>query len=178
MLVEGRFGRGVLLVREPNGTWSYPLFLTLEGGGVGLAAGFEETNVVLVFKTQGSLDRLLKDKGKLTLGGDAAVAVGPLGQEGEAVLDVRRKADVYSYSHSRGLFAGLALQGDHLKSDIAANEAFYRVHGGRAAEVLALRKQTPVASVVRLHQLLADLCQPPAPPVIPGPPRTPPGWPR
>jgi lipid-binding SYLF domain-containing protein len=123
VVVEGRFGRGVLLVHQPDGSWSHPVFITLEGGGVGLDAGVEATDLFLVFRSEKTVDRLLKGKFQLTLGSDAAVAVGPLGKEVEKTADVWRKAEVFCYSHSRGLFAGLALEGDKLSVDTAANEA-------------------------------------------------------
>ena len=111
-LVDRRFGRGVILARRPDGSWSDPVFITLSGGGLGVEAGFESTDLVLVFKTEGSLDHILKGKGTLTLGADVTVAAGPIGREAEAATDRLLKAEVFSYSRSRGLFAGLSLEGD------------------------------------------------------------------
>src|SRR5436305_699720 len=115
--IGGRFGRGVLLVREADGRWSNPLFITLVGGGIGWQVGIQSTDVVLVFKTRNSLDRFLKGKGKLTLGGDAAIATGPVGRQAEASTDAQLKAEIFSYSRSRGLFVGLSLEGAGILTD-------------------------------------------------------------
>ena len=103
---DGRFGRGVVLARQPDGTWSNPIFLTLAGGGVGWQVGVESTDVILVFKTRESLDRLMGGKDKITLGADVAVAAGPVGRQAEAATDAQLKAEIFSYSRSRGLFLG------------------------------------------------------------------------
>ena len=97
-LVGGRFGRGVIVVRQPDGSWSNPLFVTLAGGGVGWQIGLQSTDVVLVFRTGNSLDRILQGKGKLTLGADVGVAIGPVGRQAEAATDGQLKAEIYSYS--------------------------------------------------------------------------------
>lgn len=109
-MVGGRFGRGVISVRQPDGTWSNPLFITLGGGSVGWQIGIQSTDLVLIFKTGPSLDRILRGQGKLTLGGDIAVAAGPVGRQAEAATDGLLRAEIYSYSRSRGLFAGISLE--------------------------------------------------------------------
>jgi lipid-binding SYLF domain-containing protein len=172
-LVGGRFGRGVVLVRDPNGAWSNPVFVVLVGGGVGGQLGIQSTDLVLVFKTSHSLDRILRGKGKLTLGGDVAIAAGPLGRDAEAATDAQLKAEIFSYSRSRGLFAGISVEGAGLVADAYANEAFYGLRGGRPEDVLA-RQGVRVAAVEALKIQLASLCMPAAPPVILIPPRTPP----
>src|SRR5262249_49915713 len=125
LLVGGRFGRGVVLVRQPDGTWSNPVFVTLAGGGIGWQLGIQSTDRVWVFKTSHSRDRILRGKGQLTLGGDVAVAAGPVGRQAEAATDGQLMAEIYSYSRSRGLFAGLSLEGAGMLADAEANEAFY-----------------------------------------------------
>jgi len=166
LIVDREFGRGVLLSREPTGLWSNPVFVTLKGLGVGGEAGIERTEMVLVFKSRKSLDRALR--GKLTLGGDASVAVGPLGRDTEMASDRKLRADIYTYSRSRGLFLGVSLEGAHLRVDEAANEDFYRVRGGHAADVLALQgAPVPVAVQPLKEQLLKlSLPAPPPPPVL------------
>ncbi len=124
-LVGGRFGRGVVLTRQPNGGWGEPVFVTLAGGSFGLQAGVQAADLVLVFKTPRSLDRVLRGGGKLTLGGDVGVAAGPVGRQAEAATDAQLKAEIYSYSRSRGLFAGVSLQGAALWADVWAGQAFY-----------------------------------------------------
>ena len=162
-VVDRRFGRGVILVRRPDGSWSDPIFVTLSGGGVGLEAGVESTDLVLVFRTEGSLDHILKGKGALTLGADVAVAAGPLGREAEAATDRLLKAEVFSYSRSRGLFAGLSLEGDRVQVDAGANEAFYHIQGGHPVEVVE-RHGAPIAAAEQLKGHLTIMEAPPAPP--------------
>src|SRR5262249_21635012 len=124
-LLGGRFGRGVVLVRQPDGTWSNPVFVALGGGGIGWQAGIQSTDLVLVFKTSHGLDRVLRGKGQLTLGGDVAVAAGPVGRQAEAATDGQLKAEIYSYSRSRGLFAGVSLEGAGLLAAAEAHQEFY-----------------------------------------------------
>jgi len=170
LLFDHEFGRGVVLMRRPDGSWSDPVFVTLEGNGVGLEAGIEAIDLVLVFKNPASLERVLKGKGKLTLGTDASVSAGPLGRDAELATDKLLKADVYSYSRSRGLFAGVSLQGAKLKVDGKANEGFYNVRGMRPEDVMA-RHLPAVPAVESLKAELNILSG--APPIVPlpsGPP--------
>jgi lipid-binding SYLF domain-containing protein len=164
LLVDGRFGRGVVLARQPDGRWSDPVFVTIAGGGVGGQAGVEETDLVLVFKTPRSLERALR--GKLTLGGDVTVAAGPVGREAEAAADRPLRAEVLTYSRSRGLFAGVSLEGAHLRVDQGANDDFYRQRGCRPEDVLA-RRGPSIAWVEALKEQLAWLATPPNPPPFP-----------
>ena len=120
-LFGGRYGNGVLTVRNAPGRFSNPIFITLAGGSVGWQIGATSTDVVLVFVTQRSVQNFAR--GKFTLGVDASVAAGPLGRQGEAAAGVN--AEIYSYSRSRGLFAGVALDGTVLAFDRGANRAFY-----------------------------------------------------
>jgi len=120
-LFGGRYGNGVLTVRSAHGRFSDPIFITLAGGSVGWQIGASSTDVVLVFMTQRSVQNFAR--GKFTLGVDASVAAGPLGRQGEAAAGVN--AEIYSYSRSRGLFAGVALDGTVLAFDRGANRAFY-----------------------------------------------------
>ncbi len=108
LVLDGEFGRGVVVVHEPDGRWSNPIFVTLKSSGVGGQVGIESTDLVLVFMTRKALDRALQ--GRLTLGEDVALAAGPLGRDAKIAHEGRVKADIYSYSHSRGLFAGVSLE--------------------------------------------------------------------
>ncbi|MBL8798513.1 MAG: lipid-binding SYLF domain-containing protein [Planctomycetia bacterium] len=125
-VIGGRHGRGVLLARGADGTWGRPVFITLSGGSVGWQVGVQSTDSILVFKTKNSLDRVLNGKGKLTLGGDVAIAAGPLGRQAEAGTDGQLKAEIYSYSRSRGLFAGASLEGGVLLLDAKGTDSYYR----------------------------------------------------
>ncbi|MEX2114975.1 MAG: lipid-binding SYLF domain-containing protein [Pirellulales bacterium] len=118
-----RRGHGVVMVREPNGAWSLPQFMTLTGGSVGWQAGVQDTDVVLVFMTKKSIEGLLG--GKFTIGADAAAAAGPVGRNASAATDARLQAEVLSYSRSRGLFAGVALDGTVLRVDPIAQTTYY-----------------------------------------------------
>jgi lipid-binding SYLF domain-containing protein len=122
-VVGGRHGRGLLSVRAPDGTWSNPTFVSLTGGSFGFQAGVQSTDVVLVFRSRRGVDSVVN--GKFTLGADAAVAAGPVGRNANASTDAQLKAEIYSYSRSRGLFAGVALDGAVLSIDHNANEETY-----------------------------------------------------
>ena len=118
-----RRGKGVLVIRQDDDSWSNPAFITLTGGSVGWQIGAQSTDIILVFKTRKGVDGIAN--GKLTLGADASVAAGPVGRHTAIATDVLFKAEVVSYSRSRGLFAGIALEGAGVTMDRKANAAFY-----------------------------------------------------
>jgi hypothetical protein len=113
---------GVLLVRDQNGAWHAPVFIELTGGNVGWQVGVQSTDIALVFKTPQSVSGLLD--GKFTIGADAAVAAGPVGRQAGAATDSRLNAEIYSYRDSRGLFAGVALDGSVIKVESDRNAAY------------------------------------------------------
>lgn len=119
----GRRGEGLISVKSPNGTWSNPSFITMTGGSVGFQVGVSSTDVVLIFRTQRGVDSIVR--GKFTLGADASAAAGPVGRTASAATDEQLKAEIYSYSRTRGLFAGVALDGSALRIDYDANAAVY-----------------------------------------------------
>ena len=119
-----RHGRGVVMVRDERGFWRPPSFVTLTGGSIGWQIGLQVTDIVLVFKTRSSVQGLLH--GKFTLGADAAAAAGPVGREAAAATDAQLLAEIFTWSRSRGLFAGVSLDGSVLQIDQAGNAAFYR----------------------------------------------------
>jgi lipid-binding SYLF domain-containing protein len=163
ILLDHRVGHGIVVAHEPGGRWSNPGFITLEGNGIGPQAGIESTDLVLVFRSKVSLEKILKGRGKLRLGGDVGVAAGPIGHEAEGAPG--RRAEVYCYSRSRGLFAGLSLEGDRVSLDSRANKAFYGPHGARTQDIL-VPHGPPVAAVEALKGLLTQLSGPPAIPLI------------
>ena len=126
-MVGGAFGKGVLVVRRPDGSWSNPAFIAMGAGSFGFQIGGQSSDIVLVFKTRKSVDNITN--GKLTLGGDAAVAAGPVGRYSSAATDGRLRAEIYSYSRNRGLFAGVSLEGGWIGMDTKANFAFYEGQG-------------------------------------------------
>ncbi len=125
--VGGRWGRGVLSVRTAGGGWSNPAFVTLTGGSIGWQIGVQSTDIILVFKSSKNIEALMT--GRFTLGADASVAAGPVGRHTEASTDIKLQAEIYSYSRSRGLFAGVALEGAALQIDYRAIESFYQSPG-------------------------------------------------
>lgn len=125
--VGGSFGRGVMTCRSGatfTGSWGPPALYALEGANIGLQLGGQETDFVLLIMNPKGARSLLKSKVKL--GADAAAAAGPKGRTATAATDVVMKAEVLSYSRSRGLFAGVSLEGSTLRSDGGANENLYR----------------------------------------------------
>ncbi|MEO8459396.1 MAG: lipid-binding SYLF domain-containing protein [Dokdonella sp.] len=124
-VVGGRRGEGVISVKAPDGTWSNPSFLSLTGGSIGFQAGVQSTDVILVFRTQRGVDSIVH--GKFTIGADASAAAGPVGRNAQASTDGQLKAEIYSYSRSRGLFAGVAVDGSVLSIDNDSNQAVYGV---------------------------------------------------
>ena len=123
LVVGGRHGDGLISVKTRDGTWSNPSFIALTGGSIGFQAGVSSTDVVLVFRTQRGVDSIVH--GKFTLGVDASVAAGPVGRTANAATDAQLRAEIYSYSRARGLFAGVALDGSVLSIDNTANQAVY-----------------------------------------------------
>ncbi|PLX98834.1 MAG: hypothetical protein C0623_11190 [Desulfuromonas sp.] len=123
VVIAGRFGRGVLLVRNESGEWGHPIFITIGGGSLGFQIGAQATDVILVFKNRRGTDKIFR--GKMTLGADAAAAAGPVGRRAEASTDETFRAGILSYSRSRGLFAGVSLIGSVLSIDDDWNRGFY-----------------------------------------------------
>ncbi|MDE1961117.1 MAG: lipid-binding SYLF domain-containing protein [Xanthomonadaceae bacterium] len=125
LIIGGRHGLGLLSVKTPNDVWSNPTFIGMSGGSIGFQAGVQSTDVILIFRTQRGVDSIVH--GKFTLGADASVAAGPVGRSADAATDAQLRAEIYSYSRSRGLFAGVALDGSVLSIDNTANQAVYGV---------------------------------------------------
>ncbi|MDY3554203.1 lipid-binding SYLF domain-containing protein [Gemmata sp. JC717] len=169
-VVGGRGGHGVVLVKEKDGNWSDPVFVDLGGASVGFQAGVESTDVVLVFRNRKTLDRLLEGKGKLTLGADASVAAGPVGRMAAAATDAKLEAEIVSYSRSRGLFAGVSLDGTTIHANRRNNMQFRQP--GREAE-LKLADSLKAKLVEMSTEKPVPAAQPGAPvlmPPVPTPP--------
>ncbi|ANB19704.1 lipid-binding SYLF domain-containing protein [Dokdonella koreensis] len=122
-VVGGRHGSGLLSIKSADGTWSNPSYISMTGGSVGFQAGVSSTDVILVFRNQRGVESIVH--GKFTLGADASAAAGPVGRTAQASTDAQLKAEIYSYSRARGLFAGVALDGSALTIDNKANQAVY-----------------------------------------------------
>jgi lipid-binding SYLF domain-containing protein len=133
-IAGGRWGKGALVVRDKNGNFTSPIFINLAGASIGWQWGGQSTDIVLVFTTRKGIEGITG--GKLTLGADASVAAGPVGRSASAATDQNFAAEVYSYSRSRGLFAGIALDGTSISVDGKANAAYYRKPGVMASEII------------------------------------------
>jgi lipid-binding SYLF domain-containing protein len=156
LIIGVQHGKGVLVVRDESGLWRAPVFITVTGGSIGAQAGLQATDLVLVCKTKHSVDRILK--GKTTVGTDLAVSAGPIGRDYSAGTEGRPlKADVFSYSRSRGLFAGLAIDGAIVHVDHRANAEYYALRPGQVQVSIP-------ASAATLAQLITSYAPPPAPP--------------
>jgi lipid-binding SYLF domain-containing protein len=131
----GRRGNGVLVIRDKDGAFTNPIFVTLTGGSFGFQWGVQSTDIVLVFTSRRSVEGITG--GKLTLGGDASVSAGPVGRESSAATDITFHSEVYSYSRSRGVFAGLAIDGSVISIDDDENDSFYRKKDVRAADIIS-----------------------------------------
>lgn len=134
-IVGGRTGHGVIS-RRVRGGWSAPAFYNLNGGSFGLQIGASKTYLVLLFMNTGAVDSLMQDK--FEIGGEASAAAGPVGRSAAASTDAQLKAQILSYSRSKGLFAGLEIKGVVISPDNNDNEPVYRM---KAGEVLSPTRQ-------------------------------------
>ncbi len=137
------YGRGVAVCRTANG-WSAPIFLAVEGGSFGYQAGGSSTDLILLFMNDHALGHLLADKFKL--GGDASVAAGPLGRNATASTDISLTAEILSYSRSKGIFAGVSLDGAAVHADKSGDESMY---GPGVSRHDVLRGDAPVPEAAR-----------------------------
>jgi lipid-binding SYLF domain-containing protein len=123
-LIGAQRGKGIISVRHrTSGEWSAPAFLTLTGGSFGAQIGGESVDVVLIVMNRRGLERLLQNQFKI--GGEASVSAGPVGRNAEAATDIQLRAEILSYSRSRGLFAGITLKGSAIRQDQDSNREFY-----------------------------------------------------
>jgi SH3 domain-containing YSC84-like protein 1 len=122
-IIGAKYGRGFIVCRKTNHGWSAPAGVKVEGGSVGFQIGGSETDVVMLLMNQGAINKLLSSK--FTIGGDASVAAGPVGRSSSAETDAQLHAELLTYSRSRGLFAGVSLQGATLRPDDDANKDMY-----------------------------------------------------
>ena len=132
-ILGGKGGYGILSVRNEDGSWSNPNFIGLAGGGIGLQIGAQATDYILVFKSRKDIDTIVK--GKTTLGTDLGVAAGPVGRQATAATDF--KTAVYSYSRSKGVFAGVSLEGSTLQINHEANAEYYGKEGINPEDIFA-----------------------------------------
>jgi lipid-binding SYLF domain-containing protein len=152
-VVGGRRGSGALVVRDDNGRFSDPIMISITGGSVGWQLGVQSTDLVLVFTTKRGVEGIAD--GKLTLGGDASVAAGPVGRSASAATDQDFKAEVYSYSRNKGLFAGLSIDGSVLSIDSRSNARLYG-QSASASDIMARRVSTNAEAAKRFERAIAQ----------------------
>jgi len=152
--IGGSYGRGVMSCRSGEhftGPWSAPAMYALEGGNIGFQLGGQATDFVLLVMSPHGAESLMGSKVKL--GADAAAAAGPKGRSAEGATDVAMRAEILSYSRSRGLFAGISLEGSTLRPDNRANEKLY----GKKLTVKEIVRQGKVGTPAAGHDFLAVL---------------------
>jgi lipid-binding SYLF domain-containing protein len=157
-ILGAKYGKGFAVCRKTSGMgWTAPAAIRVEGGSVGFQIGGSEQDVVLLVMNRSGMNRLLKDQ--FTLGGEGTVSAGPLGRDAEAQTDAMMRAEMLSYSRSRGVFAGISLQGATLRQDDDADMALYgkRItnHDILAGEVVAPPAAAPLESMLdktSMHQ--------------------------
>ena len=145
-MLGGRRGLGLMSVKNADGTWSNPVYVKLAGASFGLQAGVQSADVILVFRSERGLDSIVN--GKVTLGADAGVAAGPVGRNAAAATDGQLKAEIWSWSRARGLFAGVALDGAVLSIDNGANRSAYGSGSTPRAIFEGRAPQAPSAAIV------------------------------
>jgi len=152
-VVGGKRGRGIAMGKLEDGTWSDPVFVTLTGGSFGLQIGVQSVDLVLVFRHKGVLTKV--KNGDFTIGGDVSAAAGPVGRSTSANTDYKMEAEVYSYSRSRGLFAGISINGSDLAIDKKANAEYYG--GGLTSRQLFETAKSNTHAVKMVKETLASL---------------------
>src|SRR5690554_2377234 len=154
LVLGGRRGHGLMSVKTPEGVWSNPVFVKLTGGSIGFQAGVQSADVVLVFRNDRSLESIVN--GKVTLGADAGVAAGPVGRNAAAATDGQLKAEIWSWSRARGLFAGVALDGAVLQIDHEANQSVYGANTTARMVLEGRAGQAPSDAVVAFRDQLEE----------------------
>src|SRR5882672_8612602 len=152
--IGGSYGRGVMVCRSGEhftGAWGAPAMYALEGGNIGFQLGGQATDFVLLVMNPRGAESLMGSKVKL--GADAAAAAGPKGRSATGATDVVMRAEILSYSRSRGLFAGISLEGSTLRPDNRANEKLY----GRKLSAREIVRQGKAGAPASAHELLALL---------------------
>jgi lipid-binding SYLF domain-containing protein len=142
-LVGGKFGKGLVTKRTEDGSWSRPIYVDLGGVSYGFQAGVEATDLILVFIEKDGVESLLDDAVKL--GADVSITAGPIGRTAEASTNLTLDSAIYAYSRSKGVFAGVSLDGAVLSVDDSANEVIY---GPKVDPREVLLKSGPIPEAV------------------------------
>ena len=150
-IIAGQYGRGFASCKGPAGKYNNISAMRMEGGSVGFQAGGSSTDILLLVMNEKGAERLWGSK--FTLGGEAAVAAGPVGREATAQTDATMKAEILSYSRSQGVFGGIALKGSTLRSDDDVNEILY----GKKTEPKAILADHSVPPPVPTQPFLSEV---------------------
>ena len=151
LLIGGTYGEGLILRRE-NGKWYGPSFYNVGGASFGLQAGAQEIALLMAVINQRGVDAFLSSRTKL--GGDVSIAAGPVGRRAEAATDAQAKASIYSYSISKGLFAGFSLDGSVISISVKRNKEYW---GESISAADALQKPAADARITPITKMLDDL---------------------
>jgi SH3 domain-containing YSC84-like protein 1 len=149
--IGGRYGKGVVMCRQPGRKWSAPSFLTVEGGSIGLQIGFQQIDLVMLIMNREGMEKLVGDK--FTVGADASAAAGPVGRQASAETNIRLDAQILTYSRAKGLFAGVTVNGAIVKQDKDDNRDFY----GKEMDARAILFEGTVPMPVEAQALAAAL---------------------
>jgi len=149
--VGGKYGEGVASIKKANGQWSNPFFVTLGSGSLGFQFGVESADSLFVFRTQNSVDELLKQK--FTLGVGASISAGPMGANVEKNSEINMKAEIFSYSQTSGLFVGASFDGASIANNDGKNRALY---GGNMS-VRKIVKMDNRSGVYSIEQFLKQI---------------------
>ena len=151
--IGGQTGEGVVFLRRPNGGWSGPAFMGISGASIGFQRGVQSVGLVLVITNEEGLHAFTGGN-SFKLGADVAIAAGPVGRDASAATDGRAKASIYSYSMSKGLFAGVSVEGSVINQNRDANKAYW---GRDISAGNALKKPATDKRVAQLIQALNNL---------------------
>ncbi|MVN89550.1 lipid-binding SYLF domain-containing protein [Mucilaginibacter aquatilis] len=151
--IGGKRGKGIATVKLADGTWSNPVFITLTGGSIGFQIGVQAVDLVLIFKNKGVLTKV--KNGDFTIGGDISASAGPVGRSSTASTDHSFEAEVYSYSRSKGLFAGISINGSNLAIDKTSLANFYG--SGTTSQKVFETNKTASTAVVEFKSVLKGM---------------------
>lgn len=166
-ILGARYGEGIVVLRNQDRGWSNPVFYRLMGGSIGWQIGAQSSDIILVLRTIRSMDAITG--GKFTLGADASVAAGPVGRHAEASTDVLLRSEILSYSRSRGLFAGVSLEGAAIQVNYPATSNFYNIPAVVPVQIFNSSEIQAPPIAGQLRQTLAKYS---GQPLTPAPPFT------
>jgi lipid-binding SYLF domain-containing protein len=140
-IAGGQGGRGIAMIRQEDGSWSNPFFVSLGEGSIGIQLGIQKSEVILLFKNKDDIMGL--DGADITLGSDIGVAAGPVSKGSSLTSDLRFESEIYSYCRSNGLFAGVSLKGGVLKYNHRINDSLYAMNDV-TTEVILYEMDAPI----------------------------------